>query len=67
MNKAYQYRIYPNSAQKVLIDKTFGCVRFVYNQMLANRKAIYEQYKDDKETLKQQRYLLPADFKKDFA
>lgn len=66
MNKAYQYRIYPNTEQKVLIDKTFGCVRFVYNQMLANRKAIYEQYKDDKETLKQQRYLLPADFKNDF-
>jgi len=66
MNKAYQYRIYPTGEQKILIDKTFGCVRFVYNQMLANRKAIYEQYKDDREALKQQRYLLPADFKKDY-
>lgn len=66
MNKAYKYRLYPNNEQKILINKTFGCVRFVYNKMLANRKAIYEQYKDDKEAMKQQKYLLPADFKKEF-
>ena len=67
MNKAYQYRLYPSAKQAVLINKTFGCVRFVYNQMLANRKAIYEQYKDDKEALKGQKYSLPADYKKEFA
>lgn len=66
MNKAYRYRLYPNKEQAVLINKTFGCVRFVYNQMLENRKAIYEQYKDDKEALKRQRYSLPADYKKQF-
>lgn len=66
MNKAYKYRIYPNSEQAVLINKTFGCVRFVYNQMLTNRKAVYEQYKDDKEALKQQKYRLPADYKKEY-
>lgn len=66
MNKAYRYRLYPNKEQAVLINKTFGCVRFIYNQMLANRKAIYEQYKDDKEALKQQKYSLPADYKKEF-
>ena len=66
MNKAYKYRLYPNKEQAVLINKTFGCVRFVYNQMLADRKAIYEQYKDDKEALKQQKYALPADYKKEF-
>lgn len=66
MNKAYKYRIYPAPEQKILINKTFGCVRFVYNKMLANRKAVYEQFKDDKEALKQQKYLLPADFKKEF-
>jgi putative transposase len=66
MNKAYKYRLYPCDEQAVLINKTFGCVRFVYNQMLANRKAIYEQYKDDKEALKQQKYTLPADYKKEF-
>lgn len=66
MNKAYKYRIYPAPEQETLINKTFGCVRFVYNKMLANRKEIYERFKDDKEALKQQKYLLPADFKKEF-
>ena len=49
MNKAYKYRIYPNREQEELINKTFGCVRFIYNQMLSNRKDIYEQHKEDKE------------------
>jgi putative transposase len=66
MNKAFKYRIYPSAEQEILINKTFGCVRFVYNRMLANRKGVYEQFKDDKEALKQQHYLLPADFKKEF-
>ena len=29
MLKAYKYRIYPNNEQKVQIEKTFGCCRFV--------------------------------------
>ncbi|TYQ18149.1 UNVERIFIED_CONTAM: putative transposase [Acetivibrio alkalicellulosi] len=66
MNKAYIYRIYPNNEQSILINKTFGCVRFVYNQMLANRKAIYEQYKDDKQALKEQKYFTPADYKSNY-
>ncbi|WP_220446493.1 RNA-guided endonuclease TnpB family protein [Paenibacillus piri] len=66
MNKAFKYRIYPSTEQEILINKTFGCVRFVYNQMLANRKEIYKQFKDDKEALKRQKYRLPADFKKEF-
>ena len=42
MLKAYKYRIYPNSEQRIQIAKTFGCCRFVYNQTLAYRKDIYE-------------------------
>lgn len=34
MLKAYKYRLYPNKEQKILIQKTFGCCRFVYNQCL---------------------------------
>lgn len=45
MLKAYKYRIYPNNEQKMQIAKTFGCCRFVYNQMLAYRKDIYEKEK----------------------
>lgn len=45
MLKAYKYRIYPNKAQETLIQKTFGCCRFVYNQTLAYRKNLYETEK----------------------
>ena len=43
-NKAYKFRIYPNTEQKVLIDKTFGCVRFVYNIMLQDKIEYYKKY-----------------------
>ena len=45
MLKAYKYRIYTNSEQRIQIAKTFGCCRFVYNQTLAYRKEIYEKEK----------------------
>ena len=45
MLKAYKYRIYPNSEQRIQIAKTFGCCRFVYNQTLAYRKEIYKKEK----------------------
>lgn len=48
MEKAYKYRIYPNKTQEVLIQKTFGCVRFVYNYYLNKR---IEVYKNDGKTL----------------
>ena len=32
-NLAFKYRIYPNKEQELLINKTFGCVRFVYNTL----------------------------------
>jgi putative transposase len=48
VEKAYKYRIYPNKQQQILIQKTFGCCRFVYNQYLAKR---IELYKTDKSTL----------------
>lgn len=46
MLKAYKYRLYPNKEQEVLIQKTFGCCRFVYNQTLAHRKEMYETKKE---------------------
>lgn len=45
MEKAYRYRIYPNKQQQELIQKTFGCARFVYNYYLAKRKEMYENDK----------------------
>lgn len=42
-NKAYKFRIYPNEEQKVLLAKTFGCVRLVYNRMLDDKIKYYEE------------------------
>lgn len=44
-DKAYKYRIYPNKKQQELIQKTFGCCRFVYNYYLNKRKEMYENDK----------------------
>lgn len=41
--RAYKFRIFPNRAQAELIQKTFGCSRFVYNHYLAQRM---DQYKE---------------------
>ena len=43
MLKTNKYRIYPNKEQEILINKTFGCVRFVFNKMLKFRKDLYSQ------------------------
>ena len=43
--KAYKLRIYPNREQKIMIDKTFGCTRFVFNKFLSERKEKYEENK----------------------
>ena len=48
MEKAYKFRIYPNKTQEILIQKTFGCVRFVYNYFLDKR---ITAYREDKVTL----------------
>ena len=34
--KAYKFRIYPNKEQEVLLAKTFGCCRFVWNKLVEN-------------------------------
>jgi amidase len=41
-HKAYKYRIYPTKEQEVLITKTIGCSRFIYNHFLAKWNEIYE-------------------------
>lgn len=48
MEKAFKLRIYPNKTQQILLAKTFGCVRYVYNHFLAKR---IETYKRDKSNL----------------
>lgn len=43
MEYAYKFRIYPNTAQINLIQRTFGRCRFVFNHYLTKRRDIYEQ------------------------
>ena len=45
MLKAYKYRIYPNKEQKILINKHFGCSRFIYNWGLETRIRKYQESK----------------------
>ena len=56
MNIAYKYRIYPTTEQRVLLAKTFGCCRFIWNHMLADKK---EHYKSTGTTL----HITPAAYK----
>lgn len=41
MLKAFKYRLYPDSVQIELLNKHFGCVRFVYNLGLETKQAAY--------------------------
>lgn len=45
MEKSYKFRIYPNKEQQILMAKTFGCVRFVYNYYLDKKIKLYEETK----------------------
>ena len=38
MYRAYKFRIYPNTEQRIFINKSFGCSRFVYNYYLDKAK-----------------------------
>lgn len=52
-NKAYKFRMYPTAEQKKYFAKAFGCVRFVYNRMLADKLA-------------KKKSVTPAQYKKEF-
>lgn len=45
MNKSFKVRIYPNREQQILLEKTFGANRFVYNYFLNLKSKLYEFYK----------------------
>jgi len=56
VKKAYKFRFYPDRAQAEQLHKTFGCTRKLWNEMLAERKAVYDELKDDRETLHSHKY-----------
>ena len=59
INRAVKIRIYPNAEQRVQIEKTIGCSRFIYNCMLADK---IEHYKKEKKMLRN----TPASYKKEY-
>ena len=59
MNIAYRFQIYPTEEQKILLGKTFGCCRFLYNQMLNDK---IQEYEKTKKMLKN----TPAMYKKEY-
>lgn len=40
---AYKYRLYPTKEQEILLSKSFGCARWVYNWALARKTAVYQE------------------------
>lgn len=56
---AYKYRLYPNKEQQEYFAKCFGCVRFIYNRMLSDKIAYYQE-------TKQKLNNTPAQYKKEF-
>ena len=59
IRKAYKYRIYPNTEQKVFFAKCFGCVRFFYNKSLDDMNEIYKSTGKFKN-------ITPASYKEDY-
>ena len=43
IHKAYKFRLYPNKEQAILINKTIGCSRFVYNHFLNQWNETYKE------------------------
>jgi len=66
MNRAFSLRIYPNKTQRTQIHKTIGCSRFIYNQMLSERREVYERFRDDKGALKKHIYKTEKQYKVEF-
>ena len=58
-HKSYKFRLYPNKKQMMMFEKTFGCSRFIWNQMLADK---IQHYKETGQTLKN----TPAQYKRDY-
>lgn len=48
MNRAYKFRLYPNANQRILLEKHFGSVRFIYNYFLEQK---IKAYKETKKTI----------------
>ncbi|OOB78571.1 MAG: transposase [Epulopiscium sp. Nuni2H_MBin001] len=58
-NKAYKFRLYPTKEQEILINKTFGCARLIFNKILGDGIDYYKEHKKSK-------LNTPASYKSEF-
>ena len=66
MYKAYKFRLYPTKEQEIMINKTIGCTRFIYNYFLSEckkngYKKVYEMCNEIKELVKEYPWLSEVD------
>ena len=47
IHKALKVRLYPSEEQKVILNKTFGCCRVVYNERISEHIEYSNTYKDN--------------------
>ena len=45
INRAYKFRLYPTYNQRIIINKTIGCTRLVYNYYLNDKQTQYKREK----------------------
>ncbi|MDR2536309.1 MAG: transposase [Treponema sp.] len=66
IQRAFKVRLYPTTEQRVCLNKTLGSCRFLYNQMLAERIAIYQTLKDNREALYAHTYKTEKEYKQEY-
>jgi len=44
MNKSFKIRIYPTQEQQILLEKSFGASRFIYNHFLKLKQYLYQEF-----------------------
>jgi len=62
--KAFKFRLEPNQQQRVLINKTLGCTRFLYNRMLDEKQTKYKS-KDKSKCKTEKDYKIDFDWLKE--
>ena len=60
MKARFKYRIYPNRPQRLMLAKTFGCARVVYNDAIRLRQDLYQQGEKVGDTELQKRVITQA-------
>lgn len=62
--KGYVFRLYPTDEQKELIEKSFGCYRYIYNYFLGKSNGYINAFnscKEIKELVKENNWLSEVD------